>query len=373
MRNSARSWRARRRAPVWPKYSNVLLYHRLRLYYYAYAFFTLSFIVLSPILLFNSSPLGRRDRGMDWKKLLGSITASVDEELRLRNAYLGAENRMLRQQINGRMQLTDSDRSALAELGQKLDESALKEIATVAKPDTILAWGRKFVNQTVDTSEPPKSVGRPRIDQEIEALVVRMARENRSWGYDRIMGALANLGYAISDQTVGNILKRHGLPPAPERKKTVTWQEFIRFHVDVLRATDFFRSEVWGWVGLVISSLLFCIPCGRHKEYSSGRISLRCQQWMLRIPRQSLDVQISIQRWVRLVKELARAQLVWYGEGRRPPVYEGTSSAHRARLPRGMAKVVRMPAVHPRPIRDGPLRRRPPLNILWQYNCREAA
>jgi transposase len=60
-----------------------------------------------------------------------------------------------------------------------------------------------------------------------------MARENRSWGYDRIVGALANLGYTISAQTVGTILKRHGLPPAPERKTTTTWQEFIRTHMDV--------------------------------------------------------------------------------------------------------------------------------------------
>jgi len=57
-------------------------------------------------------------RDMDWKKLLGSVTESVDEELRLRNAYLVAENRILRQQINGRMPLTDSDRKALAEIAQ---------------------------------------------------------------------------------------------------------------------------------------------------------------------------------------------------------------------------------------------------------------
>jgi putative transposase len=79
---------------------------------------------------------------MDWKQLLGSITASVDEELRLRNAYLVAENRILRQQIIGRVQLTDSDRKALAEIGQKLDKKTLAEIATVAKPDTIRAWHR---------------------------------------------------------------------------------------------------------------------------------------------------------------------------------------------------------------------------------------
>jgi putative transposase len=82
-------------------------------------------------------------------------------------------------------------------------------------------------------------------------LVVRLAQENRSWGYDRIVGALANLGYTISDQMVENILKRHGLPPAPERKTTTTWEEFIRTHMDVLVATDFFTAEVWTWGGLV--------------------------------------------------------------------------------------------------------------------------
>ncbi|SRR6266446_6718476 len=202
---------------------------------------------------------------MDWKKLLGSITASVDEELRLRNAYLVAENRMLRQQISGRVQLCDSDRRIRAEIGKRLGKKALEEIATVAKSNTILTWHRKFIGQKGDTSKPHKLAGRPRIDQQIEALVVRMARENRSWGYDRMVGALANLGYTISDQTVGNILKRHSIPPGPERKKTVTWREFIRMHMDVLRATDFFTSEMWSRFGLLISSLLCFIHFGRPK------------------------------------------------------------------------------------------------------------
>jgi hypothetical protein len=142
---------------------------------------------------------------MDWKKLLGPITASVDEAIRLRNAYLVAENRILRQQITSRVQLTDADRRILAELGQQLGGKALKEIATVAKADTILAWHHKFVHQTGDPSAPHKSVGRPRVDQAIESLVVQMTREHRSWGYDRIVGALLNLGDTISDQTVGNM------------------------------------------------------------------------------------------------------------------------------------------------------------------------
>jgi hypothetical protein len=76
-----------------------------------------------------------------------------------------------------------------------------------------------------------------------------MAEENRSWGYDRIAGALGNLGHEVSDQTVGNVLRRHGLPPAPERKHTTT-AAFIRAHLAVLAGTDFFtwrssRCEDW--------------------------------------------------------------------------------------------------------------------------------
>jgi putative transposase len=78
------------------------------------------------------------------------------------------------------------------------------------------------VAQKFDGSQQHKALGRPQVNQELEALVVRMAQENRSWGYDRIAGALHHLGYTISDQTVDNILKRHGIPPAPERKKTTT-------------------------------------------------------------------------------------------------------------------------------------------------------
>ena len=155
--------------------------------------------------------------GINWKQLLLSISASVDEELRLRNAYIATENRILRQQITGRVHLSDGDRQALAELGQKLGKKALEEVVTLGKPDTILAWHRTLASQQGDDVKPWQSGGRPRIDQERETLVVRMAREHRSWGYDRIVGALATLGLTVSDQTVGTIRKRRGLPPAPQR------------------------------------------------------------------------------------------------------------------------------------------------------------
>jgi putative transposase len=76
---------------------------------------------------------------------------------------------------------------------------------------------------------------------------------------------LKHLGYTISPQTVGNILKRHGIPPAPQRKATTTWKEFIRTHIDVLVATDFFATEVWTACGLVTYYVLFFIHVGSRK------------------------------------------------------------------------------------------------------------
>jgi putative transposase len=207
---------------------------------------------------------------MGWKQLLAYITGTVDQELLLRNEYLVTENRILRNQIKGRIRLSDGERKTLADLGQQLGKQALQEVAKIVKPETILGWHRQLVAQKFDGSTQRKAPGRPPIDPELEALVVRIAQENRSWGYDRIVGALANLGHTISDQTVGNILKRHGLPPAPERKTTTTWKEFIRTHLDVLVATDFFTAEVWTLGGLVTYYVLFFIHLSTRKVHIAG-------------------------------------------------------------------------------------------------------
>jgi len=108
--------------------------------------------------------------------------------------------------------------------------------------------------------------------------VVRLAGENSGWGYDRIVGALGNLGYQVSDQTVGNILRRHGIAPVPDRSKTTTWRDFIRRHMDVLAGTDFFTVEVLTWRGLVTYYVLFFhspgepegLHCWHHR--SSGGV-----------------------------------------------------------------------------------------------------
>jgi hypothetical protein len=107
---------------------------------------------------------------MSWTTLLAYITGTVDQELLVRNEYLVTENRILRNQIQRRLRLSDGERKALADIGQKLGKQALKEVPTIVKPDTILGWHRKFVAQKFDGFKQRKAPGRPTIDQELEAL-----------------------------------------------------------------------------------------------------------------------------------------------------------------------------------------------------------
>jgi putative transposase len=293
---------------------------------------------------------------MSWKKLLESVSASVNDHLRLRNAYLVAENRILRHQIDGRVQLTDGERKELAELGAKLGRKALEEIATVARPNTILAWNRKFADQQADIFKPHTSVGRPRIGKAIEGLVVRMARENRTWGYDRIQGALNHLGYTISDQAVGNILKRHGIPPAPQRKKTMTWREFMRIHMDVLGATDFFTSTVWNGFGRVVSFLLVIMHVARRTRPLAGMRARGHVSWRLRLSPRSAKKCAGVKRWIRAVLEKWLSRLLPGGTRARLPLLAAFAPAHhREDLPQRLGTVARMPMMAHRPIRDGPI------------------
>jgi putative transposase len=124
---------------------------------------------------------------MFWARMLSYVTGTVDQELLLRNEYLAAENRILRAQFKGRLLLSDAE-ATLAEIAQRLGRKALEELAAVAKPDTLLAWYRKLIANKFDGSRFRQRVGRPRIDEEGERLVLQMAKENPSWGYDRIVG-----------------------------------------------------------------------------------------------------------------------------------------------------------------------------------------
>src|SRR5882757_8500626 len=225
-----------------------------------------------------------RDR-FQWARLLAFVTGLVNQELLLRNEYLAAENRVLRAHLPSRLRLSDPERSTLAEIAKRLGRKALRDIACVAKPDTILGWYRRLIAQKFDGSRHRNYPGRPRVSPEIEALVVRFARENRGWGYDRIVGALANLGHPVSDQTVGNVLRRHNLAPAPERSRTTTWKEFIQSHMNVLAGADFFTVEVLTWRGLVTYYVLFFIELESRRVWIGGITRHPDAGWMQQVAR----------------------------------------------------------------------------------------
>ena len=222
---------------------------------------------------------------MDWHHLLAYLTGTVDQERLVRHESLVTDNRLLRHQIQGRLRWRDGERTPLAERGQKLGKQALEDVATIVKPATILAWHRTLVAQKCDGSPPRKAPGRPTIDQELEAFMVRMAQEHRSWGSDRIIGALATLGLTVSAQTGGNVLKRHGMAPAPERKTTTTWKECIRTPLDVLVATDCFTAEVWTLGGLVTYHVLFVIHVGSRQGQVAGGTPPPHEAWMIQVAR----------------------------------------------------------------------------------------
>jgi hypothetical protein len=156
--------------------------------------------------------------------------------------YLREENRVLKEQLGTRrLRFTDDQRRRLAAKAKLVGRRVLDEIADLVTPDTLLAWHRKLIAEKYDGSAK-RGLGRPRTANEIEDLVVRMAQDNRDWGYRRILGAMSNLGYSLARGTIANILKRHGIEPAPERNRKTTWKEFLSRHWELIVAADFFSA-----------------------------------------------------------------------------------------------------------------------------------
>ncbi len=217
--------------------------------------------------------------------MLAYITGSVNENLLRRIEYLLEENRILRNQIQGRIELTDAERRNLAEKAVGLGKLTVDTV-TIVKPETILRWHRRLVARKFDGSRARGKTGRQPISPEIEALVVRMARDNPAWGYDRIAGAVRNLGHRLSDQSAGNILRRHGLPPSGQRQRQSTWSDFLRRHQNVLWACDFFTEEVWSRGGLVTCYVLFFIQIRTRKVVLGGITDSPNEAWIKQVARE---------------------------------------------------------------------------------------
>src|ERR1700692_4418403 len=194
--------------------------------------------------------------------------------------YLREENLVLREQLGDRrLRLNDHQRRRLAVKAKVLGRKVLDQIATIVTPETLLAWHRNLIAQRYDGTGH-RTPGRPRTPGEIEALVVRMAEENRDWGYRRIQGALSNLGHELARSTIAEILERHGIEPAPERSRHTTWKAFLRRHWELIVAGDFFTVEVWTQRGLQRFMVLFLIELSRRKVEVAGIAAVANGLWM---------------------------------------------------------------------------------------------
>ena len=351
--------------------------------------------------------------------MLAYITGSVDQELLLRNEYLVTENRILRRQLQGRVRLTDSERISLAKVGKQLGRKVLSEVAQIVRPETILARHRRLVAKKFDGSKERAAANPAPKAETIEEWVLKLAGENRAWGYRRLAGVLSNLGHRVSHQTVANILKRHGIAPAPERGKSLSWREFIRSHLEVLAAVDFFTVEVWTAAGLTTYYVLSCMRVVSRQVCIAGITTSPDQRWMeqmarnlsmaevsflsgcryllhdrdakfcaafdaifkavgiqtVRLPPHSPKLNAHLERWHRSVQEECLSKLILFGErSLRHALREYVSHFHAERNHQGKDNVVLFPAAADRiGEKDGPIRTRERLGGLLRFHYREAA
>ena len=349
---------------------------------------------------------------MDWARILAFVTGMVDQELLARNEYLAAENRILKAQ-KGR--LKDAERATLGEIGHRLGRKVLGEVANVARPDTILAWYRKLVARKFDGSKSRRSPGRPRIKREVEQLIVRMAKENRDWGYDcgghwPIWGTRSAI--RLSAMSCNATLCR----PRPSASAQQPGRlSFI--HLALLAGTDFLTAEVLTLRGLVTYYVLFFIHLESRRVDIAGITVHPDERWMRQIarnvtmegygalrdcryllhdrdtkytqsfraviksgrveslvlPARSPNLNAYAERWVRSVKEECLSKVILFGErSLRRALSEYVEHFHAERNHQGKGNVLLFP--RGANIRcDGSVQCRERLGGLLRYYHQEAA
>ena len=206
--------------------------------------------------------------------------------------YLKEENRVLRELYGKRrLRFTDDQRRRLAVKGKTLGRRLLRDIGTLVIPDTILRWHNRLIARKYDGSDKRRP-RRPDVMQRIRELAVRMAEENKSWGYRRIQGVLANLGHRVGRSTVRRILREHGIDPAPEHRKHLPWKTFLRAHWGAIAAADFFTVEIWTRTGLTRYFVFFVMDLATRKVEVAGITAFPSGVWMTQIARNLTDVAI---------------------------------------------------------------------------------
>jgi transposase InsO family protein len=349
--------------------------------------------------------------------MLISVAGWMNQQQRDAIDYLREENRVLRELIGDkRLLLNDDQRRRLAAKAKGIGRRMLTQVATIVTPETLLVWHRRLIAEKYDGSSR-RGPGRPRTTDTIEALVLKMATENRDWGYTRIIGALQNLGHHLGRGTVANILERNGLEPAPERKRKTTWKEFLQVHWESIVAADFFTVEVWTRQGSQRFMVLFIIDLSTRKVHVGGIGRSANSLWMKQIARNLTDAEDGIlhgkrylihdrdplfteefleliastgvksvklpprspnlnahaERFVRTVKESCLDRMILFGEGSlRKALREFVAHYHLERNHQGLKNRLIVP-LQKQAATSGAVRRRSRLGGMLNYYHRQAA
>lgn len=332
--------------------------------------------------------------------------------------YLKEENQLLKAKLGGRkIQFTDAERCRLAIRAKALGRKFLSQLDTLVTPDTLLRWHRQLVAQKWNYVHR-RSVGRPRITDEIAALILRMAEENPGWGYTRILGALRNLGHQVSRGTVANVLEENGFAPAPLRGKRTQWSTFLKAHWTTLVASDFFSVEVWHLSGLTTYYILFFIQLSTRTVKIAGitihpdtawmmqmgrdltdsemgmlvgkrtliidRDTKYCEEFrrlleqsgtaIIRLPPRSPNLNAYAERFVRSIKEECVQRLIFFGEASlRRALSEYMTHYHQERNHQGMSNWLLNSAANDESYSTGAASKRARLGGILNYYHSEAA
>ncbi len=197
--------------------------------------------------------------------LLALFAGIVNRHQQLVIEFLVEENKILKAALGDkRVRVTDDQRRRFAILGKALGRDLLDRFASIVSTETILRWHRRLVAlKWTYANGGEKRRGLPRVMIAIEQLVVKMARENATWGLKRIQGALKAVGHTVARSTISAILERNGIAPYSDRKTSCA--TFLKAHFDGLAAADFLNVEVWTLRGLGTVVVLFAIRLNTRK------------------------------------------------------------------------------------------------------------
>ncbi len=280
--------------------------------------------------------------------------------------YQQEENRVLRAGLRGKpLRLADDERRRLAVKAQALGREALAQIASVATPATLLRWYRHLIAAKYDGSKN-RSPGRPPTAKDIRELIVRVARENPTWGYTRLRGALKNLGHELGRNTIKRIPAEHGIAPAPERGRSMSWSTFIKGMKQVARnLTDMWDGFLLGKRYLIHDRDPLFTEAVRGLLRDSGVKPLR-------LPANSPNLNAYAERFVLSIRRECLDRFVPLSERHlRTAVTEYVVHYHTERNHQGLGNELITPL--PASANDtGPIVSRERLGGILNYYCRAA-